>query len=191
MDQDRARREMTEPLDRELADLLRVEPSAQFVTRLRARLDQEAPARRGPAGVWVAGLSAAAAIVVTALVLKSAPGEIAAPPVSAAPHTSLARGLRAPLPPPTIAPVPAGNEPRLPAADAASIAPGGADAFSAQIVISESEARALHRLFVSASRGLTAAVFPADEVASIDSPAGMEQLQIPEIIIEPLEVAAQ
>jgi hypothetical protein len=179
---------VNDSLDRELERLLRVEPPPDFLPRLHARIERE-PARRvwRSTGrlIWVSGAAAAAAAVL--ILVRTGPAATSLPPAPAAPAWVLAAGPETPLPP-EVAEAPSVRQ--LQAARPAAAPPASA-ARSIEIIISESEALALHRLFVNASRGLAPAVVgPADGVVTVTA-GSLEELQIPVITIEPLDNAAQ
>jgi hypothetical protein len=196
-----------DPLERDLEALLAVEPSPEFLARVRTRIAEEpAPSswqwslgrRQLGEGGWRFALAGAAAAVVLAAVIMSWTARV---PSTALPQQAVVRedvGLaaeRSLVQPKPGTPEDVGEparEGRLQAArpDARSGRRQGRRDESpfAEVLVSEDERRAFALLLTRIEEGRLPPVPPAaDQTASIEPPA----IDIPDLIIEPLpQIAA-
>ena len=163
-----------DPIDRELASLLSVEPSAEFRARVRARIEGE-PAPRSWYLPWrVAGAGVATLAVVMAIVVArinpANSGRKATEPAfdrSALPATALS----VPLPSVSM---------RRSAASIHRVTPP----VSAEVMVSASEARGLRQLAAIVREGRMQFVFPDERVSAAAQERGRD------IVIAPIVVAA-
>ena len=190
-----------DPLDRDLEALLAVEPSPEFVARVRTRIAEEpAPSPWRWSWSWSFALAGAAAVVL-AVVAMSWTARVAptAVPQQAVAHEDV--GLAAEpsvvrLKPDATTDVGERNARRevrsvqlQPDARGGRLQAAQVDAPPfAEVLVSEDEKRAFALLLVRIEQGRMPPVPPAaDQAASIEPPA----IEIPDLIIEPLpQIAA-
>jgi hypothetical protein len=170
-----------EALDRELAALLQVEPSPEFVARVRADVSAEAIADRWLSGRWLAVAAAAVVVIIGASIV------IGTRPAQAPAETTPFVAEQPPVAP-RIEPRDAAIQPPAtvssPAQTAAVAAPPSS---TSEVVVSPREAAGLHYLLAALHEGrLDSAVMPniqSDDIA--DMPIAIEP-----ITVEPLVAAA-
>jgi len=179
------RRALTdEVLDREIDLAVRVDPSPEFVARVRTRVaDEQAPSRWRLG--WYIAAAAAAAVVVGALLLNRA----------TAPHTESTLLASRPLSLPSLTTPGAqlgmrnselgmGVTPSRTAIPHSQFPiPNYAIAAVPEIIIDPREAAALHALIARARRGLDLSPIP-----STPAPAAMDLPPVADIVIPPLAI---
>lgn len=206
-------------LDREIEQLLAVDPSPEFLATVRARLDAE-PAPAAWRFRWrpvAAGATALAVLVLTVVVSRPEPSLTDVPDdpatvaraddialaslvtptgapddvvTSAAPPPPVAEPTNAPAPAVPAEPLPTPGDVAVtpmptPPPPASAVSPPGPPHFP-RVVISESEAAALRRLFAQVRDQQVTVPAPAEPlgpVAVLDPPA---EIEIPPISIEPM-----
>ena len=163
MDEYRPQRALTdEALDRAVHELLDVEPSADFVARVRTRVERNPSPSVWFGTRWVAIATAAAFVLAVVLFRVSRPEQ--APP---RPELSVAQA-------PATAATPPRDDVQTPAAALAPAAP------SVEVLVSPAEAAGLRYLIAAVRDGQ----FDSDA-----QPASSEQLEPPmPLVIEPLTV---
>jgi hypothetical protein len=157
-------------LDREIEDLLAVDPSSEFVARVRQRLAAE-PAPRAPWFSWrLAAAGAGFAVVVTAAVLWPEP-----PPVTPAIETTAAQRAEpvAAVPGSVDAPAPSRLRP-LPPSNRSALP---------VVLIQRDEAEAMNLLLTRVQEGTLPDMTEA--LATVDA-AGPHWIEIPPVVIEPI-----
>jgi hypothetical protein len=158
-----------DPLDRELASLLSVEPSPEFRARVRARVASE-PSPRSWYLQWRAVSAGAATIAVAvAIVLGRADRPEKAPPL---PSTALG-ALPVVIPAPHLAATAMSRPSRR---------------REPEVVVAPGELRGLRQLAVLVREGRTQFVFPDDASAASREP--VQDIVIAPIAIAPLDIAA-
>jgi len=208
MDAERNREALTDPsLGRDLQALLAIEPSPEFVARVRTRVASEPEPRARWLSWTFAGVVAAAAAVVVIAVYLAGPREIASlaqmarhaqegpaaatPNVQARPHTQ-----------PTVAPDLSGTVSQATSrqmassqrvtgeragSQPASIQPASNHLLSAEVVLDPRETAALRALIRGAADGRVdlAPVLQASTPTAMDLPP-ITEIAIPPIVITPL-----
>jgi hypothetical protein len=190
-----------ELLGREIEAALDVEPSPEFLVRVRARVARE---RIDESWAWLSGWRwagaalAIAAVAVAGLWMVRQPGS--APPDGQSVNAS--RDLK-PGPPDAGVTVPANREPEIPSRESAPEVAASATVSKpvipprdvqvpeplfapSDVLISQDEAAALRQLFAAiGSRRLETAVLP-DLVAALQPPVPIEDIVLEPITVSPL-----
>jgi hypothetical protein len=179
-------------LDRELERALAVDPSPEFVARVRTRIANE-PARSPWRASWMFAVSAAAAVVVTAVVLRVSNRGVV--PTANAP-VLLARALAPAMGvlPTADSHVPPSHDSHVPSYGVSAFArttSGPAEAghyvrfdSDAEVLIDPRESMALRGL-INGVRGGRVDLGP---VLSASVPAAMDLPPIDDIVISPIEI---
>jgi len=180
-----------EALEREIQAALGVDPSPEFLPRVRARIASE---RMQEGGLWAAswrwaGVAVAVATVAVIAVWTlrdplPAPREVRITPPSevAAPSIQPAR----PEPSPAASPVEVPRAVSAPAVRMASSEPRPFAAVQPEVLISADEAAALTQLFAAiGNRQLEASALP-DLQSALKPPAQIEEIALDPITISPL-----
>ena len=198
-------------LDREIEELLAVEPSPEFLARIRARVAAEPEPGSWQHGWWwlAAGATAVGVLAVAVAVSRPGPPEetrdpprvadvapagdarLSVPTVTLPPGPEDVASPAAPPPPPQpILDDPAATAPPEPAPVSAPAAPAatGPPQF-ARVVISQSEAAALRQLFTQVSDGRLAVPAPVEPSGPAAPPEPPAEVTIPPVIIEPVTLA--
>lgn len=162
-------------IDRELASLLSVEPSAEFRARVRARIASE-PLPRPWYLQWRVAAAVAAVSVVTGVaivrVIPAQPAGAAAPVAENRPSAAARAVDAAPAPPPHVAVMaPRRRAPR---------------AGAAEVVVDDTAMRGLRQLDAIVREGRTRFVF-ADEHVVLAEP--VRDIVVTPIAVAPIEVA--
>ncbi len=197
-------------LDREIEALLAVEPSPEFLARIRARVAAEPEPGSWQHGWWwlAAGATGVGVLVVAVAVSRPVQPEetrdprvadvapagdarLSVPTVTLPPGPEdVASPTAPPAPPQPILDDPAATAPPEPAPVSAPAAPAGTGPPQfARVVISQSEAAALRQLFTRVSDGRLAMPVPVERfgpAAPLEPPA---EVTIPPVIIEPVTLA--
>ena len=176
-------------LDRELQTALAVDPSPEFLARVRTRIANE-PA---PSASWLswklAAAAAIAAIMVLAVVLSRPHEKVPMSPAAVAQGGSRAEPARPTEPAPRVSPGRGPNAPALqPAAVARAFPPAasavGPTASEPEILLDPRESMALRRLITGTRDGsidLSAAL-------QATTPTAMELPEITNVVIAPLTI---
>jgi hypothetical protein len=165
-----------DPIDRELASLLSVEPSPEFRARVRARLAGEPAPHSWFLQGRLAGIGVAALAIVTAVVV----GRVDRPNK---PPRSLPPAVRTSLLP---------SVPASPMVTPASrVATGSRPPRrrEAEVLVAPSEVRGLRQLAAIVRQGRTQLMFPDEDTRAV-SPDPVKDIVITPIAIAPLETAA-
>ncbi len=189
MDEDLAERRVTDLLA-EVETLLRVDPSPDFLARVRTAIDVEPDVKRWRLSPWALALPAAAAAVwLVVAVWGGAPQPTAPSATSIAGPAAAEVAPELPLEVPTASvPLP----PRRPQPRSRDTSrQSTVESRTVEVIVSESEAQALHRFFVNAAQGRAPEALATGERAFIDTTGTMNDLEIAAIAIEPLDIAAQ
>ncbi len=184
-------------LDREIEKLFAVNPSPEFVAKVRERVATEpAPAASWWAWRLVPAGAGLAALVAVALLWPFEPaGTVSDVPWTAA---SAKQAGNAPVVAPTqsaaaapVAPAPAATRAARPRARAGeATVPGRATRAEAEIVISPEDARAFRLLLARVREGFVVTV-PEGELELGEAVVGPPWIEIEPVVIEPLAQLAQ
>jgi hypothetical protein len=183
-----------DPLDRELASLLSVEPSPEFRARVRARIEIEPPPRAwfprwGAVAAGVAVLSVIAVLVLGRGQLTGSTRRDVARPVSSSVASdsvtsdSVASGFSRTIDSPpramVAAPVTTGQETNRRRRQRAA----------AEVLVAASEVRGLRQLAAIVRQGRTQFVFQDKDTPAV-SPEPVQDIVVAPITVTPLETAA-
>jgi hypothetical protein len=163
-----------DPLDRELASLLSVEPSPEFRARVRARIASE-PLPRSWYLQWRVAAAGVAAIAVTGAFV-----------LSRVDSGDGARKSMAPSPLPSTAP--AALTVAVPSPRSAAVIHHPSSAGEPEVLVAPREARGLRQLEALVRDGRTRFVF-SDEDVPTTSPEPVTSIVIAPIAVAPLETA--
>jgi len=197
---DRSDEALTESaVDREIERALAVDPSPEFLARVRARVASE-PAPAGWRFRWVFAGGAVMALVIAIVVVLSGPDQTTSPmstsPAAATGQGSADTSVRplakavteqpvAPARPREVSPVVSGFSRTVGAGFSRTVAAGGAT--EPHVLISPEEAAALRRLFADASEGrLVFASLVTEPPPATMALQPLSEIVFPPITIEPL-----
>jgi hypothetical protein len=163
-----------DPLDRRLAEAVNVDPSPEFIARVRARVAAEGShARRRTSPLFVAGAAVAATLAIAVWMIRAdrVPGET----TMADGHLQLdaAQTTRAKPPQQIPAPIVRTVSRRRPAIQVAD-----------QVIVADDEVRGLRQLADLVRGGRVVVTFAEDE-----HPDETERPRLPEIVVAPLDIA--
>lgn len=196
--------------DREIEALLAVDPSPEFLARVRVRVAAEPEPGRWRFGWWslAAGAAAVGAILVAVAVLRPGQPEerdarvadvapvadaVVSPPTVTSPPASEDAVVAAPpmpAPEPILAdPVVTAPPPEPPPVSVPAAPVGTGSPAFARVVISESEAAALRQLYTQISNGRLVVPAAAARVVPAAPPEPPAEITIPPVIIEPVTLA--
>jgi hypothetical protein len=166
-----------DPIDRELASLVYVEPSPEFRARVRMRIATE-PAPRAWFPWWrvvVAGLAAVVVVIAAVVGRVSLPGNGQRSPSIA----------RSPLPSNTLAALPV----RVPSSRSGAVIRRPSRGPEREVLVAASEVRGLRQLAAIVREGRIQFVFPDENLAG-GAQEPVEDITIAPLAIAPIEIAA-
>jgi hypothetical protein len=191
-------------LDRELDAALEIDPSPEFLTRVRMRIESEPRDAGWPLGVragarrWaLAGLGALAAAVLAVAVIRSGRSESARPANQVAGMVPPASAFAAPsvpsapvpLPPAEVVPPGSGIVRRAPARSSSRTAAAATTGGTPPVLVAANEVAALERLFARAREGrVDMLALPEQPDPSVESAplAPIEAIDVAPISVSPL-----
>jgi hypothetical protein len=169
-----------DPLDRELASLLSVEPSPEFRARVRTRIAGEP----SPRSWYLQWRVVACGVVAAAVVIAAVVGRVSLPGNGQRPSRLVI--AQSPLPSTTLTASPvAVPSPRSARAVIHRSSPTG----EPEVLVAPRDARGLRQLEALVREGRTHFVFSDEDVPAV-SPAPVRDIVIAPIAIAPLEAAA-
>jgi hypothetical protein len=172
-------------LDREIASMLAVEPSPEFLARVRARVAEE-PEPNTWRWSWVVATAGAVAVAIVTVIVWPSPESVPASD-AAVPSPRVAEAVETIAPPPSsIAPSPRRAQPPTASARRLAAAPDrGIDIDLPEVVIAENEVKTFASLVASIRQSRFAAAVP--EVPNPDTPLEIKELPSVELLeIEPI-----
>ena len=185
--EDRPRGPMTgEVVDRELKALLAVDPSPEFVARVRIRIADEHEPRAWWLSWKLAGVVAVAAVVVLAVVLtRSRQTPAVAPPIAAGPKGPALQTQTAARDPEAFRVTPRVVTPRRPGPSGPGVSAADVASRESDVLLDPRETSALRALI----RGVRRGDLDLEPVLRASTPSAMELPPITEIAIPPITIA--